>query len=347
MPGALAPLLVAVAWGLACPADAGAASEECGKSAKRWVAVRLLGPGFTSELAESVLTDLRAEVRRHGIDACPVDTPGLPPPIATMAIEASAPAILQLSLDITDPATGKRSARALQLDSMPLDGHSLAVAVAADELLTSSWIKLASRPPAAPGEPPLPAPAQPATEIAAAAAGPPREPTPPARYELAVLAATERFDGGAWNPGLDLALRRWLRPRWALELAAGPRVVVVETAAHGRVRSRALPIALRLLASLVPSAARARIGAAAALTAVPVSFSVTPNPGAVGYAQTGVAIYARGELWADVALGRFRARATAGAGLPLRSVTADDSGTAVGGARGIEWHGQAGLVVGW
>jgi hypothetical protein len=34
-----------------------------------------------------------------------------------------------------------------------------------------------------------------------------------------------------------------------------------------------------------------------------------------------------------------------GIGAPLRSVTADDSGVPVGGARGLELHGQAGLAL--
>ena len=39
-----------------------------------------------------MLTDLRAEVRRHGIETCPFDTQGLPAPIVTLDIEASQPA---------------------------------------------------------------------------------------------------------------------------------------------------------------------------------------------------------------------------------------------------------------
>jgi hypothetical protein len=330
------------ALGAAMPslAAAGAgADDDCGSAARRWVAVSLPGPGWTPELAASVLADLRVELGRHGIDACRAETAGLPAPIVRLEIAATAPAVMHLSLDVVDPATGERSARSLDLDSLPPDGHSLAVAVAADELLTSSWIKLASRPEPAPKPAPVPA------AVLAVPSPLPSPPSPPARNELALVAATDRFGGGAWQPGLELALRRWLAPRWALELSAGARTSRVDTATHGRVRSRAYPLGLRAQASLPPWTARARVGAAAALVVAPLVFDAEPAPGAVGTSQTAVACYARGELWADVRVGAFRLRAAVGAGGPLRGVSADDAGAPVAGVRGLALHGQAGL--GW
>jgi hypothetical protein len=248
---------------------------------------------------------------------------------------------MHLVLDIIDPATGKPSERELQLDSMPPDGHSLAVAVAADELLTSSWIKLASRPAPAPPAPPPPAPVPPSLVAPAAAPAP----TVPSRHELGLLVATERFGDAGWAEGLDLALRRWLLPRWALELSAGVRTAVAQDAPHGRIRSRATPVSLRLLVGLLPFAARARVGVATACAALPLSLGAVPAADATATSHTALAIYLRGELWADVALGRFRLRVSGGAGVPLRSVTADDTGVAVGGTRGWGLHGQAGLVL--
>lgn len=331
-----------LAWSVFGSTVAHATTEDCGKSSRRWVAVRFLGPGISPDLADLVLTDLRAEVRRHGIEACPADTQGLPPPIVTLDIEAAQPMTMRLSLDVADPVSGKLSTRELQLDSMPLDGHSLAVAVAADELLTSSWIKLASRPAAKSDVPP---PAQTPVATAAVAAGPPPRASAPLRHELAVLAAAERFDDGVWTSGLDLALRQWLLPRWALELSAGARSLLEEEAPHGRVWNRAVPISLRILAGLVPFASRARAGAATALTARMLFYGAEPKAGATAISQTALALYLRGELWADLAIGPVRLRASAGVGAPLRSVTADDTGVPVGGARGLELHGQAGVVL--
>jgi hypothetical protein len=165
------------------------------------------------------------------------------------------------------------------------------------------------------------------------------------RHELAVLTAAERFGDGVWTPGLDLALRQWLLPRWALELSAGARGLLEEEAPHGRVRSRAVPISLRILAGLVPFASRARAGAATALTARMLFYDAEPKAGATAISQTALALYLRGELWADIAIGPVRLRASAGVGVPLRSVTADDTGVPVGGARGLELHGQAGVAL--
>jgi hypothetical protein len=140
-------------------------------------------------------------------------------------------------------------------------------------------------------------------------------------------------------------VRRRLLPRWAVELSAGARGLLEEEALHGRVRSRAVPLSLRVLAGVVPFATRARAGAAMALTARALFFSAVPDAGAAATSQSALALYLRGELWADVGLGPLRLRASAGVGAPLRSVTADDSGVPVGGAHGVELHGQAGLVL--
>jgi hypothetical protein len=256
--------------------------------------------------------------------------------MVTLDIEAEQPSAMRMSLDITDPASGKQPMRELQLDSVPPDGHSLAVAVAADELLTSSWIKLVSRPPAEPPVPPPPAPAAvPAVASARAVAS--------RRHELALLAASERLDGRVWFYGLDLAARRWLLPRWGLELGAGARAERRATAPNGQLGSRAFPISLRLLASAIPATARVRAGVAAGLVTTILHFTAEPNPGASASTQTALALHLRGELWADMGLGRFRLRASGGAGTALRSVTADDTGVAVGGTRGLAWYGQLGL----
>jgi hypothetical protein len=334
--GALIIVLCAAApWFAAMSAGAEA---DCSGSSRRWVALRLPGPGWTPEFAASVVADLRVEIGRHGIDACRAETPGLPPPIVSLEITATTRSAMHLSLDIIDPATGEPSKRSLDLTSLPPDGHSLAVAVAADELLTSSWIKLASRPEPAPVAKPAPAPA-------AAVVLPSPPPSPPARNEIALVAAEDHFAGGAWQPGLDLALRRWLAAHWALELSAGARISQADNATHGRVRSRAYPIGLRAQASLPRWSARVRLGGAAALVVAPLVFDAEPAAGAVGASQTVVACVVRGELWADLRVGSLRLRMAVGAGAPVRSVSADDAGVPVAGVRGLALHGQAGI--GW
>jgi hypothetical protein len=336
-----------LAWWASCPTSARAATDDCVEPGKRWIAVRLQGPGWTPELAESVLTDIRAEVRHHGIEICGADHQGPLPPIVTLTIEASEPSVMRMSLDLTDPVSGRPPARDLQLDSMPADGHSLAVAVAADELLTSSWIKLASRPvPAVTPPPPPPQPAKaPPPALAVIVAEPAPHEAAPRRYELGLLGATERLGDGAWSSGLDLSLRRWLRPRWAVELGAGARAQIDETAPHGLVRSRAWPVSLRLIASAVPFSGHVRAGAAGGVTATPLFVSAVPTAGATAMSETALALYLRGELWADMGSHRLRLRASAGAGIPLRGVTVDDTGVAVGGARGVALYGQLGLVL--
>lgn len=316
------------------------------------MAVRLTGPGWTPDFAESVLTDIRAEVRRHGVDVERAEQPRALPPMATLEIEASHPSALHIALDIVDSAAaaaGKRPARELQLDSVPPDGHSLAIAVAADELLTSSWIRWAS--PVAPdtGAPAATPPATPAAagvdEAVVVRADRAPAPRTPRRYELGVLAASDRLIVGTPTFGLDLAVRRWLLPRWGLELSAGMRGQAAQDAPHGRILARAIPLSLRLVASALPFGARARAGFAAAFTGVPLFYSGQPSAGATAVSQTAVALYLAGDLWADVAFGRFRLRASAGAGIPVRKVTADDTGTGVGSTLGLDWHGQLGLVL--
>lgn len=326
------------------PGSARAAGESCGSSRGRWVAVHMYGEGLRPAFANSVLTDLRAELGRDGLEACPDGTPAPSAPVVTLEIEAMQPNRLRISVDIHDPSTGKPSERELLLDSVPLDGHSLAVAVAADELLASSWVKLGAPPQAAalPSAVVRPAPTKPAAPVA----GLPTALDPVRPHELALLAAAEGFDGRGWSTGIDVAVRRWFVSHWAVEASVGARSLLEEDAAHGRFAGQSVPFSLRVLAGLVPCSARARGGVATALTALALFYRAEPNPGAIGSSPTAMAVYLRGELWADVAFGRFRWRVSAGAGTPLRSVSADDAGVTVGGARGLELHAATGLALG-
>lgn len=319
-------------------------------ASKRWVAVRLTGPGWTPAFADSVLTDISAEVRRHGVEVDRAEQPRPVPPIATLEIEASQPSAMHISLDIVDAsASGKRPARELQLDSVPVDGHSLAIAVAADELLTSSWIRWASPPVPDTATTAAAAPAAPAPVKSDEAAAPRVAPVPtartPRRHELGVLVASNRLMAGPSTFGLDLALRRWLLPRWGVELSAGVRGQTAQDAPHGRILGRAIPLSFRLVASAVPFGARARAGVAGTFTTVPLLYRGEPSAGATAVSQTAIALYLAGDVWADLALGRFRLRASAGVGIPVRKVTADDTGVGVGSTPGLDWHGQLGLVL--
>jgi hypothetical protein len=295
-----------------------------------------------------VLTDIRAEVRRHGVDVWWANQRQATAPIVTLAIEATQPLAVSMALDFVDPASGKRPARELQLDSVPADGHSLAIAVAVDELLTSSWIRLASRP-ANDAPAPQATASTPAMQAGAGVASSATAPTQAPvwhRHELGLLAATDRLATGAWTSGLDLALGHWLSPRWALELSAGARRQLDETAPHGHILTRAFPISLRVLASAVPAVGRLRAGAALGFTAVPLFYRGEPSAGATATSQAAFALYLRGDLWADLDLAwRLRLRGSAGLGIPLRGVSADDAGVGVAGARGLAVHGQLGLVL--
>jgi hypothetical protein len=325
--------------GLASGAQVTHAVEDCGGAGHRWIGVRLHGPGFDPARAHAVLVDIQAELGRHGVGACPVEAVGGGSPVARLDIDARDPVRIHLSLDIVDPATGKPSSRDLDLSSMPEDGHSLAVAVAADELLASSWIKLAS-PPETSSAKPEPGPIALARDRSAP---PPVDASP---YELVLAGAVDRYALGAWNFGADLALRRWLSPRMGIQLAAGGRRLGEVVAPHGRVRGWAFPVAVDGRVSLVPFAARVRAGVDAAWVAMPVFFRAIPEAGAVGSSRSAVALIAVASVWADVALGRFRLGGSLGAGVPVRGVRADDAEVSVAGASGLAVHGKIGLSVG-
>jgi hypothetical protein len=323
------------------------AAEACTSPGRRWIAVRLQGPGFDPALAHAVLVDVQAELGRRGIGACPIETPSDVAPVARLDIDARDPMRMHLSLDIVDPATGKPSSRDLDLSSMPEDGHSLAVAVAADELLASSWIKLAPLPEPASGSSSKPSSAKPKVGQTATVQNPSAPaPVGTGPYELALSGVVDRYTLGSWNLGLDLALRRWLSPRIGLELAAGGRRLGEVVAPHGHVQGWALPVAVHLCTSVVPFAARVRAGVDAAWVAMPIFFRATPDAGTAGSSQSAWAMLAIASLWADLALGRFRLEASLGVGAPLRGVRADDAEVSVAGASGVALQGQVGVSVG-
>lgn len=311
---------------------------------RRWIAIRLHGAGWTPAFAASVLTDIAAEVSRHGVDVARADEPRSLAPMAILDLEASQASAVRMTLELADGSAAKSATRELQLDSVPADGHSLAVAVAADELLISSWIKLASPPAVETADGAQAGGEEAAGTLAGAAAAAPSLRSAP-RWELGLLAASDGSAARAWSAGLDLTLRRWLSPRWGIELSAGGRRDVETSAPHGEVRSRALPLALALVAGAVPAQRRWRAGAAAAFVASPLFYSAQPTAGAIATSETALALSLRGDLWADVAWKRVRLRVALGAGIPVRSVTADDAGAGVSGMRGLALQGQLGLVL--
>jgi hypothetical protein len=307
-------------------------TSEC-TGEKPWVAVA----GHVPEaLAAAVRSDLRAGLAPSNIEVCEAPPAAAPEPLARVAIEQPDAAKARYSLDVTDSVTRKRVGRDLVLDGLPMDGRPLALAVAAEELLRASWAELALR-----------------GVHSAQTAAPPEvravveRATPPARRFTAWGARLgfERFLGGQTHYGADLFASVPLGRSAGGLVAVGARRALSEQAPHGSIVATALSAEAGLSLTFL----RMRgldLGAFVSGRALRVSFEPEAEAGVDAKPQSGLAVTSRvGVALAFGSPGLVRSYSAFGAGLPLKSFSASDSGAVVTGVSKLELFAAAGLAL--
>lgn len=233
---------------------------------------------------------------------------------------------------MTDSVTKKRVARDLTLDKLPLDGRALALAVAAEELLRASWAELALSDAPAPSRPPPP-------EVKETV----RRSIARARFAIArdhafgARGAFEHHGAGHAQLGGEAYLGVWFEERWGFELGAGLREGLRRDADHGSVQSRALTSAADVTFALLPRAGGLELAAKLGVSLASVRMRGEAEPGAVAAEGAGVDVHARGgfalayAIWPALAL-----RADLAAGLPLRSIEAQDDDRLAASTGGLQ-----------
>lgn len=300
---------------------------------KPWVAVS----GHVPEaFAAAVRSDLRAGLAPSNIEVCDTPPAAAPEPLARVAIEQPDLAKALYSLDVTDSVTHKRVGRDLALDRLPIDGRPLALAVAAEELLRASWAELALR-----------------GVHSAQTAAPPEvravveRATPPAKRFTAWGARLgfERFLGGQTHYGADLFGSLPLGRIAGLLFAVGGRRGLSEQAPHGSIAATGLSAEAGV--SLLFFRLRGfDLGAFVSGRVLRVSFEPEAESGVDAQTQAGFAVTSRvGLTMGFGSPGLVRSYTALGAGLPLKSFSATDSGAIVTGASKLELFAATGLAL--
>jgi hypothetical protein len=324
-------LLLSTLWPSRARADA---AQEC-TGERPWVAV--VGQ-VRAALAEAVRSDLRAGLAPSSIDVCAESPAATTEPLARVTIKQTDEVGARFSLDVTDSVTQKRVGRDLSLEKLPADGRPLALAVAAEELLRASWAELALRGVHSPQTAAPP-------EVRAVVEKSERRPEPRRFPALGARLSFEHFLGGQTHYGADLFGAVPLGGVAGAFIAAGARRALSEQAPHGSIAASALSAEVGLSLTFFQQHAF-ELGAFVSGRLLRLSFEPSAPAGVVASQQTGLAVTSRAGL--SLSFGRpglLRSYSALGAGLPLRSFSAADSGGTITGASQLELFASTGLAL--
>ncbi len=304
---------------------------ECG-AAKPWVEVVNRTP---PALATAVLSELRAGLSPSSIDVCEPAASSKAEPLAQVTIEAVA--ATRYRLEVTDSVTRKRVSRELGLEQLPADGRALALAVAAEELLRASWAELALRGPHSAQTAPPP-------EVQAIVQAEQSRATE--RFKaLGARLAFEHYLGGQTHYGADLFVTLPVGPLAALLLGVGARRALTAQAPHGSIGANGYCAELGVSLAFLERP-NSELSALVSSRALRLTFQPAAGSGATAAEDSGLALTSRvGLAFAFGSSGVLRSYSSVGAGLPLLSYSAADSGAAVTGVSELELFASTGLAL--
>jgi hypothetical protein len=289
--------------------------------------------------AAAVGSDLRAGLAPSSIEVCAQAPAGGGEPLAQVVIEQADPKSARYSLDVTDSVTRKRVGRDLALDKLPPDGRALALAVAAEELLRASWAELALRGVHSPET------AAPPEVRAVVEQSEPRR-VPAQRFTApGARVAFEHFLGGQTHYGGDLFVVVPFGSIASGLLSVGARRALSVQAPHGSIGASAFSGELGVSLALLQQGGL-DLGVFVSGRALRLSFEPEGEPGVSAKTSSGLVIGSRAGLGlAFGSPGLLRSYTALGAGLPLRSFEASDSGSVVTGASKLELFASTGLAL--
>jgi len=313
-------LLASQAWPTS-PARA----QTC-RSAHPHVILELTGDWPDGERA-AVTVELRAALDTQELELCL----NAERPIARVRLERLGER--RVLVAIGDAVTDKRVERTLDLASFAPETRSLAVAIAADELLRASWAELLlvdAPPPAI--EPPREVRAAVARSVPSVGA------VEPSTAWLDLVVPLDRFGGGDLWLGGGLRAERWWAERVSLRVGLGGRGAPARSGALGDVLARALVAELDVLVGVFGEPERGpHLGVAAGVWTAWVSYRGRVDDGAldVGAArESGAVVAPRGSLFARYGFGPVRVGLELAVGGAVLGVVSTADGARVTGSHG-------------
>jgi hypothetical protein len=319
-----------------------AADAACDAARRPWVELATGDKPLPPAIGATLLRDVRAGLTEA--DVCEARESPQGPPVATLAIAARDDRPHRYSIDVRDAVTMKRVGREVDLASIPEDGRSLALAIAAGELVRATWAELLIRRSSA-ASPAAPAASSAAAEIEQRmlrATAPVPKIASLRENHLGARGAFELFSSGLVLAGGDVFYRRAIG-RFALGVAFSARGGLPVSATHGTVRASALGGQVEAAIDLL-RAGRFALAIDADVNVSRVLFQGTPSAGAEGGSFDGVAVIPRAGLAAKLDLAsalRLDLRAEGGAA--AASVVPLDESTRLAGVRGAAFATTLGL----
>jgi len=301
-----------------------AAAQTC-RTAHPHVVLELTGDWPDGERA-AVTVELRAALDTQELELCL----SAERPIARVRLERLGER--RVLVAIGDAVTDKRVERILDLSSFAPETRSLAVAIAADELLRASWAELLLV------DAPPPAIDPPREVRAAVARSVPTVAAAPSTAWLDLVVPLDRFGGGDLWLGGGLRAERWWAERVSLRVGLGGRGAPSRGAALGDVLARALVAELDVLVGVFGEPERGpHLGLAAGVWTAWVSYRGREDDDTldVGVArESGAVVAPRGSLFARYGFGPVRVGLELAVGGAALGLVATADGARVTGSHG-------------
>lgn len=290
--------------------------------ARSWVQLSFAGP-VSPALQSAVLRDLSAGLPRMVV--C-LRGPASGSPVSTVIVERKDH---RVTIEVRDAITDKRLSRDLDLAPLPEDGHALALAVAADELLRASWAELAlrQRPRSAPRPPPPP---EVDATVQDALTTSPRPSDP--QVVVGVRGAGERYGTGLALFGAEVVVSREAAP-WFVEGWLGARQGLEVPSTLGTIESE-LWLAGLAVGRDVVRAGVLRLGPVLGVQGGSARFTGRSQGDARASELRGALLVPRAGGYVSVESGPWRVGGELGAGMPVLGLRAREAGDSVTGMAG-------------
>jgi hypothetical protein len=308
------------------------ASHPCGSGKEPWVAVLFAEGNWSQGIREAILLDLRAGLSNHHIETCgPGSAAGAQPPAATIQLWKAGLDAVHVTVGVRDAVTNKELHRDVDLSHVPSDGHALAIALAADELLWASWAEIALHRP----QRKIHASPRIEAEVARNLA-----PSPAAHRQLPIRLgmqlSVEDYARSLTQVGPDLAFSFSGSERFGSRLVGGYRQGFEVASPHGRIASSAVVAGFDIVATLVQMA-RLELTWSVGERFAWCHFEGKAGDVGLSGQLNGLALYAQTSLMSALRVGGpLWLQLAAGAGFPLRGVEASDAGQVVTGVAGVQ-----------
>jgi hypothetical protein len=283
----------------------------------------------------AIFAELEAALRVRGIELC-VASSSPSRAIARVRFEHGPDA--HVIIRVFDRVTDKEVSRSVLVADFGPSARSLALAVAADELVRASWAELTLE------DSPVRAAEAPAVVRRAVRETSVVSTAQPTERWLSLSFTFNAYTGGELQLGGSLGLERWLSSRVGIRILAEGRASLLREGEFGRVRGRVVSAGLDLLVRLSkprPLSVAWALGAQVGW----IHFATEAAPGGSASDQSSALVGVRTGLSLRYSMGVVRFALEGGIGAPIVGAAAQDGSRTLTGASGFQTYATFSFAV--